>query len=519
MKRIRRLGTTLVMAGVLVAGPMLVSVPLGVHSAGADTDPTTVTGQGGSFLEPVLSKLLADDSSNLSPLFGSFLQTDDVSGIASFIGSGPGQFTADFAVTQRPLTSAETATAKANGRTYAYVPFAATPVSMVTLVPTQAWEQSGNTGITSADFCQNMPLTTTLLGELIGYDAASPLHSWGDARITCPASGGGTTADPLPVLAWANLDPSMANDATMGLLDSAPDAKGFLQAALGRPGSLTTDPTPSELWPFAGSSVPGGDQPLIGKLLNINSETNAPGLLANNWQLGAIAPMSSAWTGSPLGVSWDLPTAGIQNTQGSFVAPTLAAAQAAATDSTMAATSEPTTNNLVTFNASATDAAAYNSLLMEESYLVVPLNGLPANKATALSQIVRFILGPQGQSDIEGFGSAPATASEQAAGLKVAAQLSAVAAASPNSQAAGTTSTSSAGTSTTAAASAAGASSTASGTESGSDPSGSGAASDSSGGLAFTGMSHLGAWVGLGALLAASGAILRRRLKRQETAS
>ena len=100
-------------------------------------------------------------------------------------------------------------------------------------------------------------------------------------------------------------------------------------------------------------------------------------------------------------------TAAIQNANGQFVAPSLAAAQAAASDVTLAATSDPTTNNLVTFNADTSDASAYNSFLMEESYLVVPTNGLSAAKAKALAQFVRYVLGPKGQAAIGRSGRLP----------------------------------------------------------------------------------------------------------------
>ncbi len=64
-------------AAFLVTGPTV---------AGADTDPTTLSGQGGSFLEPVVSKIIQDDDSNLSPLFGAYTATDSDSGIAAFVG-------------------------------------------------------------------------------------------------------------------------------------------------------------------------------------------------------------------------------------------------------------------------------------------------------------------------------------------------------------------------------------------------------------------------------------------------
>jgi hypothetical protein len=469
-----------------------------------------------------MSKLLNDDAANLDPLFGAYMLTDDVSSISAFAGSGPGQFAADFAVTQRPLTAAESTQATTDGRTYAYIPFAATPVAIATLVPTYTWANSDSTTITPAGFCQGIPLTVAELGELYGYDAADPLQDWGDTRITCPSGGGpgGSSSElHLPPVAYANLDPSISNEALMTLLDSDPTAKGYFDAALngGIPGALTTDDTPSELWPFAGNTIPGGDQPLIGKLLDINAETNGPSTTATQWVLGATAPLSSVWTQAPLGVAWDLPTAAIQNAQGSFVAPTLAAAQAAQADASLASTSDPTTNNLVTFNASASDAAAYNSDLMEESYLVVPTTGLTAAKATALAQVVRFILGTQGQKDIESFGSAPATPAMQAAGLKVATELNAEATGtSPTAAIGGATS----GATTTTTAGSATSTGAAGGTATSSGSSGSDGSSGSSGsGLAFTGTAHLGAWVLLGSAMIAAGTILRRRLRRREARS
>ena len=222
------------------------------------------------------------------------------------------------------------------------------------------------------------------------------------------------------------------------------------------------------------------------------------------------------WTGSPLGVPWNLATSSIQNAQGAFVAPSAAAAAAAASHTTVAATSDPTTNNLVTFDPSATDATAYNNIMMAESYLVVPTKGLSAAKANALAQIIRFAVGPTGQADITRFGAAPATATMQAADLKVAAELnaSAVAAANPNTTGSTTTTTTapggSGGTGSTG-----GGSTTADTSSTGSSATG----TDTSGGLAFTGSANLGAWIALGASLFVVGELVRRRLKRQEVRS
>ena len=475
-------------------------------TAGATTDPSTLSGQGGSFLEPVMSKLLVDDGSNLSPLYGSYTATDIDSGIGSFVGSAVGQFGADFAVTERPLTTSEAATAKQDGRSFAYVPFAATPVAIATLVPTETWQNSGSVSITAADFCQHMPLTTDLLGQIFGYDAADPLQHWNDSRITCPPGGAGG-APQTPIKLWANLDPSMANSALMSLLDSTPSSKAYFDAGLTHTGygALTTDDTPSELWPYGQNTIPGGDQPLIGKLLAINTQTNGPSQVAGNWVLGATAPISSVWTGAPLGVPWDLMTAAVQNAANAFVAPSTAAAQAAAADATLTSTSDPNTNNLVTFNASPTDTAAYNSYLMEESYLLVPTNGLAADKAKALAQLVRFVLGPQAQQDIETFGAAPATAAMVTAGLKVATVLDTESVVSAAQAAASTTTSTTvapAGSSTSAA--------------TGTTPSSTGGSgTPDSSGLAFTGAPNLAVLVGTGCLLIVVGTLYRRRLSRR----
>jgi hypothetical protein len=209
----------------------------------------------------------------------------------------------------------------------------------------------------------------------------------------------------------------------------------------------------------------------------------------------------------------------VQNAQGSFVAPSTGSAAASEKDATLAATSDPTTNNLVTFNAAATDASAYNSYLMEESYLVVPTSGETAAKDTALAALIRYVLGPKGQTDIQSFGAAPATSAMDAAGLLVANQLDAQAAAG----ASGTTTT----TSATKSSNASGTSSADSAAALASTTGASGAGTDSSGGgstgsgsdLAFTGSSAIAPSVLAGTLLVFAGTYLRRRLRRRGAGS
>ena len=48
-------------------------------------------------------------------------------------------------VSERPLTSAEAATATANGRSFAYVPFAATPVALAMFAICSPTDLANNT--------------------------------------------------------------------------------------------------------------------------------------------------------------------------------------------------------------------------------------------------------------------------------------------------------------------------------------------------------------------------------------
>jgi hypothetical protein len=155
---------------------------------------------------------------------------------------------------------------------------------------------------------------------------------------------------------------------------------------------------------------------------------------------------------------------------------------------------------------------------MLESYLVVPTNGLPADKALALAQFIRFVVGGTGQADIASLGAAGATPAEVTADLAVAQQLDAEA------SSAGSSTTSTTTTSTTAAAASTSTpsgptgnlvttGSTGAGSGSGSGPgSGSGAT------LATTG-SNPSLLVGLGFAFLVSGACARQFLRRRKAKS
>ena len=451
--RSRRL-CALLGAGALSGAMLVTSLPL---SAGADTDPTALVGEGGSFLTPVTDVLLKADA-GLAPLNPQYQDADIDQGIADFVGTGPGHFNADFAVTERPLTSAEAATAKTNGRTFAYVPFAATPVAIATLA---VCSPAGVQGNSTSALCQGIPLNTEQTALLFTQGLTNPsvspnqnlplqLSGWQDPRLTL-ASG-----QPIPgagVYQASTLQPSAENTALMAYLDSDPTAKELFDNALNNPvaNPLTSSDSPSEKWPFHGlHAAVGGDAGLIERELNINAETNAPSTL-NSWtglSNGAddVFPVASVWAGAPQGTPWNIPTAAIENAAGKFVVPSAAAAGAAEADATM----DPTTR-LVTFVANLGDQVAYNNYLMVESYLVVPTSGLSADKAAKLAQFIRFITGPVAQSDEATVGSAPPTTAMVAADQKVATELDteAATAASTTSNPTTTTTITSATTTTT----------------------------------------------------------------------
>jgi ABC-type phosphate transport system substrate-binding protein len=423
-----------VATGVLVAA--LVGVlGTGVRGASADTDPTALVGEGGSFLSPVTNLLLNTDS-GLAPLNPEYSDQDLDGGIADFVGSGPGSFNADFVVSERPLTTAEAQTAATDGRSFAYVPFAATPVAIAVLGICDPSSLT-NDSITSTTFCQDMPLTPSLVGEIFTHNLTDPtdttlktLSGWNDPQLT--QANGTPIPDPSGLGVATTLSASAENTALMSLIDSDPTAKADLDNALNDASNTprTTSDTPNELWPFIMKhSYVGGDEGLLGKELTIQATTNAPSNL-KSW--GGLGPtdggahdafaVSAVWTGAPEGTPWDVPTAALENADGKFVAPTETAAAAAETGAGL--TFDPSTN-LVTFNADPSDATAYNNDMMVESYLVVPTSGLVAAKAIKLAQFIRYILGPTGQTDIATLGAAPATQAEVTAGLKVAAELDA----------------------------------------------------------------------------------------------
>jgi ABC-type phosphate transport system substrate-binding protein len=485
------------------------TVPSG-GGAGAATPQGTIYGEGGDAVGPVMVRLLHDDASDLDPEIGSYTNVDLDQGIADFIGSAPGTFAADFAVSERPLTTAEAATAAANGRSFAYVPFVASPVALMTLVPNSTY--TGSQTITPTQYCQHIPLSLDQLDGI--YGTATPTYSsWGDSRLSCTSSPS-TPADALHFGRWANLDPSMENFALMSLLDSTTASQAAFGAGLataqGEGQAATSNPAASEHWPYSGTAITGGDEATLGKLIGLDPRSGAPSPVASLLQLGAIMPVTSVWTGDPHGVPWNLPTAAVQNAAGAYVAPSATAAEAAEA----AATFDPTTN-LVSLPFTVTNnATAYNNYLMLESYLVVPTNGLSADKALALAQFIRFAVGSTGQADIAALGAAPATAAMVKADLAVAQQLDAEAAAAPASTTTTTTTTTSGSTTSTTVASSTSGTGAGGSSSTGTSPTSATTAGSTSSGLAVTGDNPVPLAV-LGLALLVCGESARRILRRR----
>lgn len=461
--------------GVFTVAVAVISVT-GVHASGADTG-VPLGAEGGSFAAPIMDLLQNDPAavSAIAPFVPSYFDADVDQAQQDFAMGA-----IDYSVTEAPLTASEAATAAQNGRSFAYVPFAASPVAIAAIVECDqaatlspaTWCTNGNLELTVPQLAQIFTDLSTLENPPPGGGA---IGTWNDAQLLILNPGlAGVSAQSKAVTAIENVQPSATNTALESLFVNNPTAKAIWDAYL-KYFEGSTDDTPTDLWPHT-STAGSSDESIEQTLIKVNSNVNppVPDTDPTHWGQGDIAPLPiDWWSGSTL----DNPTIGIQNAEGAFVAPTVASMDAALGDATM----DPTTN-LVTFNANPSDAAAYPMPVM--SYLVVPTSGLDPSKATALAAFIKFVLGSTGQADVESMGAAGVTPAMVTAGLKVADEVAAQATAATTTTTSGPTSTS-----TTTAAAAATNTSTSSGQGSGGNGTGTDAstASDSSPSLALTG--------------------------------
>jgi ABC-type phosphate transport system substrate-binding protein len=475
-------------AGALVA--VAATAFFGPARSEAATDPSTLSGEGGSFAKPIVNKLLQDGQGGLGGLSASLFDAN-VDQARSDFAKGE----ADFAVSEFPLTADEQATAKAAGRSFAYVPIAASPVAVASVVECE----TDNT-FKSTTMCPDLELTVEQLAKLFTVQ----IGQWNSAELSTISNG-----KPIQPNAQSNqvhpellADPSASTFTLISTFDAVAAAKTAWDTWLAN--FQGASDAPSETWPTSQGNS-GGDQGLVSLLVPIDEATLQPVANPQSWGQGDLAPVPADWLGAPWDIAAHGMTIAVQNASGAFVSPTVAAASAALADATM----DPATN-LVTFPAdgSASDAAAYP--MMTTTYLIVPTTGLSPAKATALANLIQFALGSAGQKDISDLGAAPVSAAMAQAGQAVANELTA--------EASGTSTTT-----TTAAAPPGSGATSGSGTGASNGPStestsasATSSADPSAGGpsLAFTGGAPwLPAVAGAG--LAVAGSLVRRRLVRR----
>jgi ABC-type phosphate transport system substrate-binding protein len=510
-------GAALVVAalGVVGAGAAPVSadtttaVPTGCPPPSANAQDGVLQASGASTSSPIVTKLMTDDEQGLGTLQGHYFIDDPETTLCDFA-----EASVDFSVAEFPLHStalppvpgsqdasstpvSESAAAAANGRpTYAYVPLAAVPVAIGAVA---LCDQS--TTYSSTSVCHNLQVSMVQLTDML----TGSITEWNDPALDKIQGGkNGITPFNDQVFPRFIAEPSADTYALSQAIIGQSASKAVWDQYLS--GSRLTDTGPVEEWPSGNGAVHNGDQGLIDALLFIRPGTNPP-VPPNNPQLwgqsGNIAAIPVDWLTPPFTV---IEKMAIQNAAGSYVLPSSASAAAALADATV-----DTSTNLVTFQPSTTDTAAYPIMTM--SYLLVPLSGLSSAKATALSNLINFAYSTDGQKDITALGAAPPTAAMMSTGKAVAAEV-----ASESSSSGAGSSGSSGSSGSTTATTAAGATAAGSGSSDGS--SGGSSPATASGGsgpsLAFTGFTPLPLFTGIVLVVAA---VVARRVLRRRSAS
>ncbi len=415
IRRVGRRRRTTHLIGALSASVALVSFT-GVRTSWGDTG-APLQAEGGSYAAPIMNLLQGDAGAvaAIAPFVPSFFDAGVDQAQQDFA-----EATIDYSVTEAPLTATEVGTAAQHGRSFAYVPFAASATTIAAVV-----ECGQGDTVTPATWCTtgNLELTVPQLAQI--FTDLSPLEqpppggggigTWNDSQLLGLNPGLlGVSTQSHNITAIEDVQPTASNTSLESLFVSNPTARAIWDAYL-KYFEGNTDDTPTDLWPH--TSTAGTSEQLIAQtLIKVNSQLTPPVPDANptHWGQGDIAPLPVDWVGPPL----NIPTIAVQNAAGAYVAPTVASTNAALRDATV----DPTTN-LVNFNANPDDAAAYPMPVM--SYLVVPTSGLDPAKATALAAFIKFVLGSAGQADVESMGAAGVTPAMITAGLKVADQVAA----------------------------------------------------------------------------------------------
>jgi len=461
--RLLALGLTLAVLSLLVAMSIGPRAPVGQAAPTTTTLFSTangvVQGYGGQFDEPwwnvVRATTLTASATTTTPtssVFGpdqvTFNSSTDMDQGRQDLVTGQ----ADFAVAEEPLTGPinsatadviglnanEQGTATQNGLTVAYVPVAMEAIAVPFIVIPGC---SGSPSFADLYPCTLVP-TVNMSAATLEKAFTLALNSWNAAPIQqdneghgfvteVGASGGGVyPADP------ALADASNAAISDYFLTTGAQNDWNIYAGSLGVPANTVV-----YSWPHKAPTTSGNqfyESDMISDLVpNLGSPFEAAAM--SDWApIYNITAIPWAWTtptytGYPVG---NLPDISVQNAEGAFVEPSYASMEAAFSyASTCSPTSStcanpqadcpsspsgpecfnapancPSTTScgvLVNFGPSGTDTTAYPAQLMTTDYLVVPLNGLPSDKATTLAGFLQYLLSPVGQNAICSAGYLP----------------------------------------------------------------------------------------------------------------
>jgi len=358
----------------------------------------------------------------------------------------------DFAVTSVPFTADEQATLTTKKKTFVYVPFAAGSIAFLY----HLYDAQGKS-IPGLQFSG-----ATLAGIFTGT-----ITVWNDPAIQTDNPGVTLPAKKIVPLVRGQAD-GATYTATSYFRASAPDVwKSFMED----PQRNFPDEA-RELYPF----FAGSDS-------RTSSFAVSDVVAANEGSDGVITYVDNAWAEKSLDNGADI--AKVKNASGAFVLPT-----PASTEATLAQWKLDATTHLYTSDYAVTAPTAYPVPIV--NYLVVPTSGLSADAAASLSTFAHYGL-EKGQAAAAGIGD---PALPQAAVDAGVATLN-TALPAPTDTPTTTTTTAPAGTGST--------------DVSAADTSSGGSSGDT---LAMTGGPALAIWIPLGAGLALTGTILRRRATR-----
>jgi phosphate transport system substrate-binding protein len=358
----------------------------------------SLNGEGESWPQPAVQRLLIDGGSTTTPFQPQYVDVGEATG-KSDVATG----TADFAVASKPLSSADTAAATHAGRTIKYVPYAAGAVAFVVALDVDNDHGAGRIA--------HINLTVPTLAKIFAHQ----IVQWNDPEILAenPNEPNLNFLSQPSIFTVPRLDSSSSTAAVISLFLSDPAAKTIWNnyaKVLGAPQN-----TPLDQWPndpnFQTKSVTSGSKGVIDTILQLNPATGQRLPSAASHHIGYLAP---AWA-----TKFGAPMVTLLSDDGSTkIDPTAQAVGKALAKGVF----DPKTN-LVTVPFGVTADGAYPATLI--SYFAVPVKGLRADKAKALSKLLTFSLGSKGQSDVVAAGYVGVTSAMKQGGLAVASAMNA----------------------------------------------------------------------------------------------